>query len=322
MSREAALARLEADAVFVHQTLPATPQYAWPLLARRAGCEVWLKHENHLPIGAFKVRGGLTYLRELRARQPEVRGVVTATRGNHGQSIPFAARRAGIAATVVVPFGNSVEKNAAMRALGAKLVEHGRDFQEAFEHAQELAKSEELHFVPSYHEWLVRGVSSCALELLRAVPELDVLYVPIGMGSGVCGAIRVREALGLRTRIVGVVAEQAPTVALSFAAGRPVPTQTSDTIADGLAVRVPNAEALEAMRGGLERVLQVSEAEIRSAMRALFSDTHNAAEGAAAAAFAACLRERESLAGKRVGVVLSGGNVDRELFARVLAEKE
>jgi threonine dehydratase len=322
VTRAEALAELEADAAFVHQTLPPTPQIAWPLVAARVGCEVWLKHENHQPLGAFKVRGGLTYLRELRARQPEVRGVVTATRGNHGQSIPFAARRAGIAATVVVPFGNSVEKNAAMRALGARLLEHGRDFQEAFEHAQELAKAEELHFVPSYHDWLVRGVSTWALELLRAVPELDVLYVPIGMGSGVCGALRAREALGLRTRIVGVVAAQAPTVALSFAAGRPVPTDSADTIADGLAVRVPNPDALARMRAGLERVEQVSEAEIRAAMRALFSDTHNAAEGAAAAAFAACLRERESLQGRRVGVALTGGNVDRALYAGVLAEKE
>jgi threonine dehydratase len=322
VTRAAALAELEADAAFVHESLPPTPQIAWPLLARRAGCEVWLKHENHLPTGSFKPRGGLTYLRELRAREPEVRGVITASRGNHGQSIPFAARRCGVDATVVVPRENSADKNAAMRALGARLIEHGRDFQEAFERAQELAKSEGLRFVPSCHEWLVRGVASWALELLRAVPDLDSLYVPIGLGSGICGAMRARDALGLRTRIVGVVAERAPTYALSFAAGRAVATDSADTFADGVAVRVPNEEALARIRAGAERVVTVSEAEIRSAMRAIFSDTHNVAEGAGALALAACLRERDTLAGKRVGLVLSGGNIDRELYANVLAEKE
>ncbi|HTO07004.1 MAG TPA: threonine dehydratase [Myxococcota bacterium] len=322
MTRSALLAELEADAAFVYRTLSPTPQIAWPLLAGRAGCEVWVKHENHGPLGSFKARGGLTYVRELCASRPAVRGVVSATRGNHGQSVPFAARRAGLEATIVVPHGNSVDKNAAIRALGAKLIEHGRDFQEAFEHAQSLAKSHDLHFFPSFHPWLVRGVSTCAWELLRAQPQLDLLYVPIGLGSGVCGALRAREALGLRTRIVGVVAERAPTYALSFEAGRPVPTDSADTLADGLAVRVPDAEALERIRAGVERVVRVSEAEIRSAMRALFSDTHNVAEGAGAAALAACLAERGALAGQRVGVILSGGNVDRALYASVLSEKE
>jgi threonine dehydratase len=322
VTREAARAELEADAAFVYRTLPPTPQIAWPLLARRAGCAVVVKHENHGPLGSFKARGGLTYVRELVARHPEVRGVVAATRGNHGQSVPFAARRAGLEATIVVPHGNSADKNAAMRALGAQLIEHGRDFQEAFEHAQSLAKSQDLHFFPSYHEWLVRGVATCAFELFRAEPELDLLYVPIGLGSGICAALHARDALGVRTRIVGVVAERAPTYALSFAAGRPVPTDSADTLADGLAVRVPNAAALERIRAGAERVVQVSEAQIRSAMRALFSDTHNVAEGAGAAALAACLAERAALGGKRVGVMLTGGNVDRELYASVLSEKE
>ena len=322
MTRAAALAELEADAAFVHESLLPTPQIAWPLLARRAGCEVWLKHENHLPIGSFKLRGGLTYVRELRAREPGVRGVVAATRGNHGQSVPFAARRFGIDATVVVPRGNSVEKNAAMRALGARLVEHGRDFQEALERAEAIAKSDGLHFVPSFHEWLVRGTSTCAFELLRAVPDLDSLYVPIGLGSGICGALRARDALGARTRVVGVVAERAPAYALSFDARRPVATDSADTFADGIAVRVPNPDALSAILAGVERIVRVSEAEIRAAMRAIFSDTHNVAEGAGAAALAACLRERGEVAGRRVGLVLSGGNIDRELYARVLAEKE
>ena len=322
MTRAAALGELEADAAFVHQTLPPTPQIAWPLLSAHCGAELVVKHENHSPIGAFKLRGGLTYLRELRAREPRVAGVIAATRGNHGQSVAFAARRFGLPATIVVPHGNSVEKNAAMRAHGARLVEHGRDFQDAFLHAQALAKSADLHFVPSMHPWLVRGVATCAFELFGARPELELLYVPIGLGSGICGALRARDALGLRTRIVGVVAENAPTYALSFAAGRAVPTDSADTIADGLAVRVPNEQALAAIRAGVERVVRVSEAEIRAAMRALFSDTHNAAEGAGAAALAACLKERVEVAGRPVGVLLSGGNVDRALFAAVLAEKE
>ena len=322
MTRAAALAELEADAAFVHETLPPTPQIAWPLLAARTGCEVWLKHENHQPIGSFKARGALTYLRELRAREPQVRGVVAATRGNHGQAVPWSARRFGIPATIVVPRANSADKNAAMRALGATLIEHGRDFQEAFEHAQALAKSQDLHFVPSYHEWLVRGVSTCALELLRAVPDLDVLYVPIGLGSGICGALRAREALGAKVRLVGVVTERAPTYALSFAAGRPVATDSADTFADGLAVRVPNPDALERICAGVERIVQVSEAEVRAAIRALFSDTHNVAEGAGAASLAACLRERGAVAGKKIGLVLTGGNVDRELYTRILAGED
>jgi threonine dehydratase len=322
VSASPALAELEADAAFVHEVLPPTPQIAWPLLARRVGAEVWVKHENHLPAGSFKPRGGLTYFRELRAREPGVRGVIAATRGNHGQSVPFAARRFGLPTTIVVPRGNAVEKNAAMRALGATLIEHGRDFQEAYEHAQALAVAEGLHFVPSYHPWLVRGVATYAFELLRAVPDLEVFYVPIGLGSGICAAIRARDALGAPARIVGVVTERAPTYALSFAAGKPVPTETADTFADGLAVRVPNADAVAVIRAGAERVITVSEAEIRAAMRALFSDTHNVAEGAGAAALAGCLRERAAIAGRRVGVVITGGNVDREVYAAVLAEKE
>ncbi len=322
MTRAAALAELEADAAFVHETLGPTPQIAWPLLAARAGCDVWVKHENHLPLGSFKPRGGLTYFRELRAAEPAVRGVVTASRGNHGQSVPWAARRFGIPATVVIPHGNSAGKNAAMRALGATLVEHGRDFSEAYEHALKLAESLDLRLVPSFHPWLVRGVSTWAFELLRAVPDLDVLYVPIGLGSGICGALRARDALGARTKIVGVVAAGAPAYALSFAAGRPVPSDSVDTFADGLAVRVPNAESLERIRASVERVVQVSDRQIAAAVRALFSDTHNVAEGAGAAGLAACLAERDSVAGKKVGVVLTGGNIDRELYARILAEKE
>jgi threonine dehydratase len=313
---------LEAAAALVHRVMPPTPQYCWPLLSRRVGAELWVKHENHTPIGSFKIRGGLVYLDAVRRSQPDVRGVVTATTGNHGQSIALAAARLGVDATIVVPHGNSIEKNRAMAGFGARLVEAGHDFQAAFEHATELAARENRHFVRSYDPLLVRGVASYGLELFRAVPDLDVVYVPIGLGSGISGVIAARDALGLRTEIVGVVAANAPTYALSFAAGVPVSTNSADTMAGGLAVRVPDAEALDIVRRGAARILTVSEAEMRRAMRILFSDTHNIAEGAGAAALAAALQERDRVAGERVAVIQSGGNIDRTLFAEVLAEDD
>jgi threonine dehydratase len=313
---------LEAAAALVHRVMPPTPQYCWPLLSRRVGAELWVKHENHTPIGSFKIRGGLLYLDAVRRSQPDVRGVVTATTGNHGQSIALAAARLGVDATIVVPHGNSIEKNRAMAGFGARLVEAGHDFQAAFEHATELAERENRHFVRSYDPLLVRGVASYGLELFRAVPDLDVVYVPIGLGSGISGVIAARGALGLRTEIVGVVAANAPTYALSFAAGVPVSTNSADTMAGGLAVRVPDPEALDIIRRGAARIVTVSEAEMRRAMRIMFSDTHNIAEGAGAAALAAALQERGRLAGKRVAAIQSGGNVDRALFAEVLAEDE
>ena len=313
---------LEAAAALVHRVMPPTPQYCWPLLSRRLGTELWVKHENHTPIGSFKIRGGLVYLDAVRRSQPDVRGVVTATTGNHGQSIALAAARLGVDATIVVPHGNSIEKNRAMAGFGARLVEAGHDFQAAFEHATELAARENRHFVRSYDPLLVRGVASYGLELFRAVPDLDVVYVPIGLGSGISGVIAARDALGLRTEIVGVVAANAPTYALSFAAGVPVSTNSADTMAGGLAVRVPDPEALEIIRRGAARILTVSEAEMRRAMRILFSDTHNIAEGAGAAALAAALQERGRVAGERVAVIQSGGNIDRTLFAEVLAEDD
>jgi threonine dehydratase len=316
------LEKLEAAAALVHKVVPPTPQYCWPLLSRRVGAELWVKHENHTPIGAFKIRGGLVYLDEVRRSQPNVRRVVTATTGNHGQSIALAAARLGLDATIVVPYGNSIEKNRAMGGFGARLVEAGHDFQAAFEHATQLAEREQRHFVRSYDPLLVRGVASYALELFRAVPDLDTVYVPIGLGSGISGVIAAREALGLTAEVVGVVAEGAPAYALSFAAGSPVSTNSADTMAGGLAVRVPDPEALQVIRRGAARVLTVSEAEIRSAMRMLFTDTHNVAEGAGAAALAAALQERQRLAGKRVAVIQSGGNIDRALFAEVLAAED
>ena len=313
---------LETAAAFVHKVVPPTPQYCWPLLSRRVGAELWVKHENHTPIGAFKIRGGLVYLDELRRADPAVRGVVTATTGNHGQSIALAATRLGIDATIVAPHGNSVEKNRAMAAFGARLIEAGHDFQAAYEYAVDLADRERLHLIESYHALLVRGVASYGLELFRAVADLDVVYVPIGLGSGISGVIAAREALGLTGNIVGVVAANAPTYALSFAAGKPVSTNSADTMAGGLAVRVPDPEALDIILRGAARIVTVSEAEIRRAMRILFTDTHNVAVGAGASPLAAALQERQHVAGKRVAVVQSGGNIDRALFAEVLAEEE
>jgi threonine dehydratase len=298
--------------------MPSTPQYRWPLLCERAGAEVWVKHENHTPIGAFKVRGGVTYMDRLKRAEPGVTGVVAATRGNHGQSIALAARRAGLRPVIVAPHGNSVEKNAAMRALGAELIEHGHDFQAAYEHAASLAAERGLHRLPSFHPWLVLGVASYGLELFRAVPDLDTVYVPIGLGSGICGTIAARNALGFKTKIVGVVSENAPTYALSFAKRAPVSTNSADTIADGMACRVPDNDALAIILAQAERVVTVSEDEITAAMRHYFTDTHNIAEGAGAAPLAALLKERNKMVGKRVALVLSGGNIDREKYAEVL----
>ena len=314
------LGEIAAAAELVYRHLGPTPEYCWPLICERAGTEVWVKHENHTPIGAFKVRGGLVYLDDLMKRVPETRGVIAATRGNHGQSVAYAARRAGIEAVVVAPHGNSVEKNRAMRALGAELIEHGEDFNAALDRAEELAAARGLHAFPSYHPLLVRGVATYGLELLNAVPDLDTVYVPIGLGSGINGVISARDALGLKTRVVGVVAERAATYALSFEAGRPVSTETCDTLADGVSVRIPNAEALEVMLKGAERVVTVSEDEIEAAMRAYYSDSHNLAEGAGAAPLAALLQEKEKMAGRKVAVILSGGNVDTEVYRRVLAQ--
>jgi threonine dehydratase len=298
--------------------MPSTPQYRWPLLCERAGAEVWVKHENHTPIGAFKVRGGVTYMDRLKRAEPGVTGVVAATRGNHGQSIALAARRAGLRPVIVAPHGNSVEKNAAMRALGAELIEHGHDFQAAYEHAASLAAERGLHRLPSFHPWLVLGVASYGLELFRAVPDLDTVYVPIGLGSGICGTIAARNALGFKTKIVGVVSENAPTYALSFAKRAPVSTISADTIADGMACRVPDNDALAIILAQAERVVTVGENEIKAAMRHYFTDTHNIAEGAGAAPLAALLKERNKMVGKRVALVLSGGNIDREKYAEVL----
>jgi threonine dehydratase len=309
---------IEAAARVVYREFAATPQYRWATLSARLGTDCWVKHENHTPVGAFKIRGGLTYFDRLKARGELPREVISATRGNHGQSIGWAARAYGVACTIVVPRGNSVEKNAAMRALGATLIEHGDDFQASREHAMQLAADRGAHMVPSFHFDLLRGVSTYWWEFFRAVPALDVVYVPIGQGSGACSAIAAKLALGHPVRLVGVVSAHATTYADSWAAGRVVEAPVSTRLADGMACRVADAEALAVLMPHLERIVQVSDAEVAHAMRLLFADTHNVAEGAGAASFAAAWQERERLKGQVVGTTLCGGNVDSDVMAAVL----
>jgi threonine dehydratase len=308
------LAELEQAHELVGRAVAPTPAHAWPLLAQRLGTHVLVKHENHTPTGGFKVRGGLVYVDRLKRAQPQTQGLISATTGNHGQSLAFAGRRCGLPVTIYVPHGNSVEKNSAMRAFGATLVEHGTDFQEAREEAVRRAEREGLHMVRSFHPHLVLGVATYALELLRKAPDLDMLYVPIGQGSGICGCIIARDLLGLKTEIVGVQSTLAPSYALSFAAGTVVNTNSSNTRADGMATRNPDADALAIIRKGASRIVQVTDDEIASAIRAYWTDTHNLAEGAGAAPLAAALQEKNGISGKRVGLVLSGGNIDFELF--------
>jgi threonine dehydratase len=315
------LNQLERALDVVRAAMPPTPAHAWPLLSQRLGADVIVKHENHTPIGAFKVRGGLVYVDRLKRERPGTPGLISATRGNHGQSLAFAGNRHGLPVTIYVPRGNSVEKNQAMRAFGARLVEHGEDFQAAREEAYRRAAASGLEIVPAFHPDLVLGVATYALELLRKAPELDVIYVPIGQGSGISGCILVRDLLGLRTEIVGVQSTLAPSYALSFAAGTVVTTETSNTLADGMATRIPDPDALAIIRKGASRIVQVTDDEIASAIRTYWTDTHNLAEGAGAAPLAAALQEKQKHHGKRVGLILSGGNIDFDLFRKwVMAE--
>jgi threonine dehydratase len=301
----------------VYAAMPATPQYAWPLLAEALGAEVWVKHENHTPLGAFKVRGGLVYMKALHEREPQVRGVISATRGNHGQSIAFAAKRHGLSATIVVPHGNSAEKNAAMRALGAELIEHGEDFQASREHAAALAVARELHFVPSYHPDLVLGVATYWVEFFRAV-QPDVVFVPIGMGSGICACATARAITGVSTSIVGVVSAHATAYLDSFRAGRVIEAPVTTQLADGMACRLPDAAALEVIRREVAEVIAVTDDEVAAAMCLLYTATHNVAEGAGAASLAAAMQQRKRWRERKIGVTLCGGNVDRSVFAKVL----
>lgn len=302
----------------IYSVMQPTPQISWPLLNQRLGSRVWVKHENHTPIGAFKARTAVVYAAELFKRSTGVKGLITATRGNHGQSVALAGARFGVPVTIVVPFGNSVEKNAAMRAQGANVVEFGKDYQDAREHAAELAQEQNLHYVPAYHRDFVKGIASYWVELFGAVRDLDVVYVPIGMGSGICAGSAVRNGMGSTTKIVGVVSEGAPAYALSFEAGRKIEAPVTTVIADGIACRVPDDEPLEIIRQNVERIVRVSDDEVRQAMKIYFTDTHNVIEGAGAAPLAAALKEKEALKGKRIGLIATGGNVDHDKFAQVL----
>ena len=319
MSPLPTLAEIESITGFINSVVPPTPQFSWPLLNDRVGGELWVKHENHTPIGSFKVRGTLQYFARLVAREPGVRGVIAATRGNFGQAVAFAAQRHGLCTTIVIPHGNSVEKNAAMRGLGAELIEHGDDFQAALEFAEAAAAQRGLHFAPSFHRDLAWGNAVSTVHFLRSCPPLDAVYVPIGLGSGICGMIAARDALGLPTRIVGVASEHTRGIDLSFAARRVVASPATTRIADGMACSTPNPEALQHILRGVERIAVVTDDAIEAAMRTYFTDTHNVAEGAAGAGLAAVLNEQALIAGRRVGVIFTGGNVDRPVFARVLA---
>ena len=302
----------------IYSIMQPTPQLSWPLLNQRLGTNIWVKHENHTPIGAFKARTAIVYVDVLLKREKTIRGLITATRGNHGQSVALAGQRFNIPVTIVVPFGNSKSKNAAMRAQGAKLIEFGDDFQESREYAAQLAEEQGLHMVPPYHRDFVKGVASYWAELFEAVSDLDLVYVPIGMGSGICAGCAVRNGMGLKTKIVAVVADGAPCYALSLEQGRTVAAPVTTNIADGMACRLPDDDALEIIRANVERVVMVSDEEIRCAMKIYFTDTHNVVEGAGAAALAGALKDKATLSGKRVGVIATGGNVDPEVFAEVL----
>ena len=302
----------------VYSQMQATPQYRWPLLCERLGTEIWVKHENHTPVGAFKIRGGLVYFDHLMRSDNVPGGVISATRGNHGQSIGHAANRYDLPVTIVVPHGNSIEKNAAMQALGVKLIEQGGDFQESREFAVAYGKKHSLHMVPAFHPWLVTGVATYSLELFRAVADIDVAYVPIGLGSGICGMMAARDALNLKTRIVGVVSAHASAYAKSFVEGRAVDSPVTTLLSDGMACRTPEPAALELILKGVDRIVQVTDEEVSAAMRMMFECTHNVCEGAGAAALAAAKKDAVQNQGRKVAVVATGGNVDQDVFVNVL----
>jgi threonine dehydratase len=314
------LAEIRDAQTIVYRHMPPTPQYTWPLLNERLGTDAWIKHENHTPVGAFKLRGALVYLDWLKQTQPEIKGVVAATRGNHGQGVGMAARLHGLKAIIIVPFGNSKEKNRAMLAQDVELVEHGQDFQESLEFAHALAAERGFAMVDSFHEQLIKGTATYALEFFQAAPPLTTVYVPIGLGSSICGVSAARNALGLTIEIVGVVAAESPSYALSFQQHRVVESPSRTVIADGLACRTPNPLATEIIGKNVARIIEVTDAEIAHAMRAYYQDTHNLAEGAGAAALAGALKDRQNLAGKRIGLILTGGNVDSETYRNVLAD--
>jgi threonine dehydratase len=313
------LDQIEEAQAIVYRYMSPTPQYTWPLINQRLGTEAWIKHENHTPVGAFKLRGALVYIEWLKQTQPGLAGVVAATRGNHGQGVGMAAGLIGLRAVIVVPHGNSPEKNRAMQAQGVELVEHGHDFQESLEFAYSLATERGFALVESFHERLVMGTATYALEFFKGAPPLDAIYVPIGLGSSICGVAAARNALGIKTEIIGVVSAQSPSYALSFSQHKIVEAPAATLIADGLACRKPNPSAMESIWNNVARIVEVSDAEIVDAMRVYYQDTHNLAEGAAAAALAASIRQASVLGSRRIGLVLTGANVDAGVFAKILA---
>ncbi|MEM0908017.1 MAG: threonine dehydratase [Pseudomonadota bacterium] len=313
------LETIKAAQRIVYQSMAPTPQYRWPLLAQATGADVVVKHENHTPTGAFKLRGSLNFMAWLKSTEPACRGIVTATRGNHGQGQALAATRNGLIAKIFVSHGNSTEKNAAMASFGAQLSEFGADFDEAKLEAHRVAQAEGLFFVPPFHRALVAGVASYAVELFEAVKDIDTVYVPIGCGSGICAVIHVRDALGLSTEVVGVVAQGADYALRSFEAGRPVSSDRAETFADGVAVREPIPEAFAIYGKGAARIVAVSDDAIAQAMRLYFRTTHNVIEGAGAAPLAALMAEAERMKGKRCAVIACGANVDTDVFQEVLA---
>jgi threonine dehydratase len=315
------LAEIQATQAQLYRTITPTPQISWPLLNARLGCEAWVKHENHTQVGAFKIRGALCSIQQIKTNFPQAKGVVAATRGNHGQGVAFAARQHGLSAVIVVPFGNSVDKNNAMRAQGAELIEHGEDFQSSLEFARTLAEERGFPIVDSFDNPLIRGTATFACELFKAAPELDAVFVPIGMGSSICGVAAARNALGLKTKIIGVVSSASPSYLLSYRAGKVVEAPSTSKIADGLSCRKPAAEAVEMIRANAADVIEVSDSEIAEAIRIYLEDTHNLAEGAGAASLAGAIRQRETIAGRRIGLILTGGNIDQSLLATVLKKE-
>lgn len=312
------LREIEAATALIRPHIHETPTYRWPLLEVGLGCELWLKHENHTPVGAFKIRGGLVYMDELKRQQPGVRGVIAATTGNHGQSIAYAARLHRLRAVIIVPHGNNPEKNTAMRSLGAELIEHGNEFQEALEFSRELAAKEDLHAIPSFHPWLVCGVATYALEMFRTVSDLDAVFVPIGLGSGFCGIAAARGALGLKTKIIGVVSEHAPAYALSFQQRRFIEQTSTTRVAEGVACKTPNADALAHILHHAHEVVSVTDDEALLAMRQIIQTTHNLPEGAGALAYAALKKHRDQWQGQRVACILTGGNASMEILSTAL----
>lgn len=313
------LEELRSAADRVYQEMPATPQYAWPLLDKRFGTKLWLKHENHTPTGAFKIRGGITYIDWLMRENPGIRGIITATRGNHGQAQARAASKRGLEVVIVVPFGNSTEKNDAMRGFGAEVIEHGKDYNEAADHADMLAKERGLLPVPAFHREIVRGVASYGLELFDSSEPLDAVYVPVGNGSGICGTIAARDALGLETKVIAVVSNRAPALKDAHESGAMLPSGDARTFADGVAVRFPHEEAFQLYAPGVDHVVSVDDDLVAEAMRIIWQDTHNLAEGAGAIALAGFMAEQQQMRGQRVAAILTGGNIDQSMAAKVLS---